>query len=187
MKIGRLFGRAIKVASVSIALVVTLATSPAMASTVSPVVQRDQASVVSVSMTLDCVNMTPKARTYADAHGLCASHSTAGGVSPMNVVPGNCGESWIYLVDKDNGYGSINYGFNSSQGNVIYRNLVVSYAGQRSGNVFPDAAWMNGYYFQTGQVRYMGYGWASVVLGGSVTLWWGGVCNILSPTSRAYL
>ncbi|MET3810945.1 hypothetical protein [Arthrobacter sp. UYEF3] len=162
--------------------------SPASAAETSPANQATSDVAVQVPMQLDCVNMTDKAREYADAHQLCPKAGKAGGVSPNIAVQDNCGWSWVYVQSTGvRGYASINYGFDSSLGPVAWRSLAVGYAGNEYYGGWNDEDWTWNHYYQTGQVRYVGLGGASATMGGSVTLAWGGVCSVGPVNGSGYV
>jgi hypothetical protein len=142
------------------------------------------AVAVRMPMKLDCTNMTAAVHTYAVAHGYCAEAAAASARTaiPDNRVHGNCGDSWIYITALGGGWARITYGFQSSQGVVVYRWLGVAvrnFNGHRSD--FLDASVM----FSTGYANNRnlrpGIGRVDVGLAGFVTLWWGGQCTILNP------
>lgn len=89
------------------------------------------AVIVTAPMTIDCGTMSAKAHRYAVAHGYCSSGSSS---SPDAVKTGNCGSSEIYIYTDYYtpalGWAEIKYGFASTLGTVVYRNLVVAYAGE---------------------------------------------------------
>ena len=162
MKARPLIRRAIFTASAVIALILAMAVSPAAASEVAPGNDNANDAYVSVPMQLDCVNMTDEAREYAREHNLCpAGKSRNDVVNPDGQATDTCGDAWMYVQYTGvRGYGSIDYGFNSSIGNVVYRNLAIGYAGSEYYGGWNDAGWMNDYFYTTGQVRYMGWGYA---------------------------
>ena len=186
MIFARFFRQSVKVVAVSVAILLGLATGPAMAAGADSV-PPGGGTLIQTGMTLDCVHMTAKARQYADAHALCpaagAAKAKSNTVVPMDINTGNCGDAWMWVNSTDvSGYGSFNYGFNSSQGNVVYRSLAIGYSGSYYSDGFNDGGWMNDYWYGTGRVIFVGPGQAYASLGGSVTLWWGGSCNII-PTN----
>lgn len=132
-------------------------------------------------MTLDCGTMSAKAHQYAVAHGYCAGGSR----SPDTVVTGNCGSSEIYIYTDystpDLGWADIKYGFASTKGTVIYRNLGVGYAGESDSGGFNDSSVMFSSSYTRTVSRYVGSGEAYASVGGTVTLWWGAQCTLLEP------
>lgn len=137
--------------------------------------------VVTAPMTLDCGTMSAKAHQYAVAHGYCAGGSR----SPDTVVTGNCGSSEIYIYTDystpDLGWADIKYGFASTKGTVIYRNLGVGYAGESDSGGFNDSSVMFSSSYTRTVSRYVGSGEAYASVGGTVTLWWGAQCTLLEP------
>ena len=145
---------------------------------------------IRVPMRLDCTNMTTRAHTYAVAHGYCAGATArTRTVRPSNRVYGDCGDSFIYITALGSGWAKITYGFDSSQGAVVYRWLGVAVrnanTGQRSD--FLDASWMFSSSYANNRNLRPGIGWVDVGLAGYVDLWWGGQCVILNPTDAAYV
>jgi hypothetical protein len=138
-------------------------------------------------MTLNCTTMTAQARAYALSHGYCPT--STGGATPNAVAYGNCGDSWIYIFDATGGYADIDYGFDSSLGAVTYRNLAVQYWGVDDSGGWPDQAWMaSSTYASARSGNYVGrYGEAWALEQGTVTLWWGGQCTLLSPEDSTYM
>jgi hypothetical protein len=142
-------------------------------------------NAVDVPMTLDCVNMTAKARAYAVAHEYCPSE---GGLA-NNTVYGNCGSSWIYIHPWGYaGEADVSYGFSSSKGTVIHRAL---YGYWDSTNGL-DGSWSNIAYmassrYSTSRNINAGRGTMYATVDGVVTLWWGGQCYLLSPYDRRYV
>ncbi|HLX48155.1 MAG TPA: hypothetical protein VKS82_07475 [Streptosporangiaceae bacterium] len=147
------------------------------------------AIAVRVPMSLDCTTMSTSAHRYAVAHGYCAGAAKASAPSPENRVYGDCGDSYIYITALGSGWAKVTYGFDSSQGAVVYRWLGVAVrnanTGQRSD--FLDASLMFGSSYANNRNLRPGIGWVDVGLAGYVDLWWGGQCTILNPTDAAYV
>lgn len=141
---------------------------------------------VHAAMRLDCTHMTAEAKAYADARGYCSASNTT--ISPNGVVYGNCGDSWIYIFDVTLGDVDIDYGFDSSLGTVVYRNLGIGFAGTANSGGWPDNGWMfSSSYYSSRQNIYVGYGEAYASLGGTVTLVWGGQCDLLNPSDATWV
>jgi hypothetical protein len=139
--------------------------------------------VENVPMTVDCTQGSASVQQYAVAHGLCPAG--AGVAQPDNLVRGNCGDSFLYMSNARSGNASFRYGFDSSQGHVIDRNLVVSWVNWTRGvhgNFHDSIAMWNTHYSHT-VAKYTQTGFVSGVLSGDVILWWGGICTISYPTS----
>jgi hypothetical protein len=138
---------------------------------------------VRVGMTLDCANMTSTAYRYAVDHSYCSgrSSSASSAATPDGNRHGSCGDSWIYVFGVGNGEISIEYGFLSSLGTVVYRSLTVIYSGTRGSGLFNNNGVMASSSFDAYRDVYVGAGSAGATLGGTVTLWWGAQCILLQP------
>ncbi len=114
-----------------------LQTTPAAADT-------DETIHVEATMTLDCVNLSPEAATYAQRHGYCPPKSNDGSTSsPVETVSGNCGTSWLYITQAASHMARITYGFRSTKGHVVHRFLIIHW--DTTGDLedtFPDTAFM---------------------------------------------
>lgn len=182
----RFQGRLLAAAVVSLALIGAFAT-PAVAAPaveVNAVATADGVpdGAVVVQATLDCDKFKGAVAKYAIDHGYCPAPSK-GGVTPQTVQTYNCGSSWIYAYNK--GYRGklwVSYGFSSTNGSVVYRNLTI---GTSSGIGWGDAAWMASTSYNT--ERFVGNfnvgSWQSASMSGSIVLVWGGTCSI--PTITA--
>lgn len=173
--------------SISITVAVTmvcgalaLTTSSASAATI----HSAGTHVVTATMRLDCDTMSAKARRYAVAHGYCPAPGTR---SPATTVSGDCGTSSIDIYNSGvSGTAIITYGFHSTRGTVVYRALVVGWAGQADADGWSDFNYMfSSSYNSGGDAVGTGVGEASATLSGTVTLWWGGKCTLLNPVSTA--
>jgi hypothetical protein len=140
--------------------------------------------VATVSMRLDCSDMSAKAHAYAVAHGYCPADGQGATVTPNNTVYGNCGYSWLYILNLGGGYADFLYGFHSTQGAVVYRSLHVSWYNWRyyRGGGWYDTGWMASSTYSTDRRVDTYAGYVTGGLSGWVQLWWGGKCSILNPT-----
>jgi hypothetical protein len=152
-----------------------------------------QATVVpaemTTEMTLDCVDMTPKARQYALSHGYCPKTVASGSVEPYNTVSGNCGSSWIYIYPWGYaGEANVKYGFSSSKGTVVHRYLN-GYWDSSNGldGAWTDSGFMASSSYSKTRTINAGRGWMYASLSGYVTLWWGGTCYLLVPSDERYV
>jgi hypothetical protein len=184
-------GRKRKAGAVSLAgigaIIGAIMLIPATAANAGPLAGRSSTGLrivgeAQAKMTLDCAALTGKVLQYAVKHDYC----TAGGngVAPQDTVSGNCGTSEVYIENDGNGYGVIIYGFASSQGTVVYRDLTIGWGGNLAEGIHDDNGWMysTSYYATTNEV-YPGAGPAYADMGGSVQLLWGATCYIAEPYS----
>jgi hypothetical protein len=141
-------------------------------------------TVVRVPMTLDCAKLAGSAASYAHEHGYCTSKQH--GITPDNAVVGDCGTSFIYLTNGGGGDGRFAYGFASSQGEVVYRGLTVTWVNwsrTNYGGSFPDNSFMASPNYSTLRVDYTASGYVTTNLSGYVVLWWGGTCDLEYPSA----
>ncbi|MBM6400448.1 hypothetical protein [Phycicoccus sonneratiae] len=147
--------------------------------------------VVEAPMYLDCGALRGQVRKYAVDHAYCpAAGRTSGDVTPQNTVYGNCGSSFIYIEDPNwtSSTARFRYGFSSSKGIVVSRNLAVGYSGARGPGGFSDSGFMaSTSYSHTSGERTTGSGYLYATLGGTVTLFWGASCTLLQPTDGEYI
>jgi hypothetical protein len=175
--------RSAGIASAVTALTLIGITTSASAATTAPAPVSTR--VVPAQLTLDCVNMTAQARQYAVAHHYCPA-AGAGTAMPYSTgyASGDCGTSFISIVDEGGGYARFSWGFSSSLGTVAYRGLGVNWLNERFGNFggWPDNKfmWSSGY---SSTPRTVGTGEGNVFgdVTGYVVLWWGGTCDLLAP------
>jgi hypothetical protein len=144
--------------------------------------------VKSAEMGLDCTNMTPEARAYADEHRLCDGARQLHEITPDGIAWGNCGISWIYVYPGSRGTARLTWGFWSIQGRVVRRNLVVSYYRPGHSWYFSDNGWMlSDWYQRTREVWVAAPTSVIAGLSGTVRLFWGGTCAVLHPTDSAWV
>jgi hypothetical protein len=144
---------------------------------------------MTTEMTLDCVDLTPKARQYALSHGYCPKTVASGSVEPYNTVSGNCGSSWIYIYPWGYaGEANVKYGFSSSKGTVVHRYLN-GYWDSSNGldGAWTDSGFMASSSYSKTRTINAGRGWMYASLSGYVTLWWGGTCYLLVPSDERYV
>ncbi len=109
---------------------------------------------VSAEAVLACDEFTGDVLAYAQEHGYCPTRSK-GGVTTQAVQTFNCGSAWIYGFNNGmRGRMYVSYGFNSTQGVVVYRNLTVGTDLAIGGG---DGAAMWNTYYDSGS-RYVGIG-----------------------------
>jgi hypothetical protein len=143
-----------------------------------------QTLVATVPMQLDCSRLSASAMQYATSHLYCMS---SGANAPNNEVGGNCGYSYLYMYNAHRGDARFHYGFHSTDGTVIDRNLTISWANWTHGVVgnFPDSIGMFNATYRNTVDKYTKSGFVTGVLYGDVFLWWGGICTLNDPTSSA--
>ncbi|HEV8557123.1 MAG TPA: hypothetical protein VGR06_12090 [Actinophytocola sp.] len=164
-------------------LAVLLASSLVSAGTVAAESARSEPVTVNGKMVLDCVHMTPETHKYAVENNYCTD-----GATPQNTVYGDCGYSFIYIYALGSLEAQVYYGFGSSLGAVVYRNLGVGWASTSglSGG-WNDSGVMASSTYATNRYINPGYGTTYVALGGDVVLWWGGTCTLLGPTDNRFI
>ena len=139
--------------------------------------------VVTVNMEVDCANITAEAEAYAIENdiNICG----LGEDTNRGTVTSNCGTSTILLNRIGGGRTlSVNYGFYSSLGDVIFRNLWVA-VGSGGGSVggWGDVSGMFHYVYNGARLQTFPSGMAYAQLGGTVNLWWGLTCVLGQPTA----
>ena len=140
-------------------------------------------TAISVPMTLDCVNMSAEARIYAEKHNYCMT-----GVSPHNRVYGDCGSSWVFVLDNGFSQAFFQWGYYSTAGAAVGRSLTISYQRDAGGGAsFGDFGTSFGAEYQGTSTRYTGAGWLNADMVGSILLFWGARCTLLRPTDRSYI
>jgi hypothetical protein len=140
-----------------------------------------------VPMVLDCDSLTGAAKKYAEEHNYCPSDR--GGVSPDNIVVGDCGSSWLFVTNLGAGQAAFDMGAASTVGAIAYAsyntgwiNWDTSVSGSVSGFDFP----YNTNWYRTRVVHTEpGYVYAS--MHGGVTLTWGGTCTFLNPNDSNFI
>ncbi|HMA45926.1 MAG TPA: hypothetical protein VKP11_01735 [Frankiaceae bacterium] len=150
-------------------------------------------ATITAKLVLDCTHMTPAAHRYAVAHRYCppgaqTGRSTGTRRSPDNTVPGDCGDSFIYLKNLGHGNAEFRYGFHSSLGIVVSRTLEVAWSNNLFGKYggWPDNSLMfSSSYTPDPRTVRTGQGDVQTGLTGSVRLIWGATCDLLIPTDEA--
>jgi len=144
-------------------------------------------TTVKQGLSLDCAAMSASVHSYAVAHGYCATNAiSSDGARPADQEDGTCGSSSIYIYnDDDGGQALFVWGFSSSDGSVIVRNLEISWSNwtQLYSGGYSDVDGMANANYVRSQLVNTGTGFVANGLSGSITLWWGGVCTIENPTS----
>lgn len=172
------------VVSLFLALVLSVAVTAAAAATPESSLGDSGVLVQTFPMVLDCEHMTESAHAYAVEHHLCDSHiGDYGQVAPNNTTGGDCGTATLTLAQ---GSGSGNARFfealSSTQGAIVRVHYTIVWnvnAGPyHSYSADPynfSTTWTNYDYFNTGSGHVVG------IMGGTVTLVWGGTCKIVDP------
>jgi hypothetical protein len=156
---------------------------PAMASTPHP----STGTLVTAPMTLDCVHMAPQVRAYADAHNYCPKGS---GVTPDNVVPGNCGWSSLFINGQGNGWITIKEAAYSYQGTIVSVTWNVNWYnwsihhGWYVGGFSWLPPWSNPWNHT--DYAWTNFGWITATMTGHVGLIWGGSCSFNIPSSSSW-
>ncbi|MBT2497593.1 hypothetical protein J7E25_00615 [Agromyces sp. ISL-38] len=162
--------------------------SPAYAEDTTP----EEAVVVTVPMTFDCSTLTPRGRAYAIANNLdvCGVLSQGGSkpgtVTPYNTVYGNCGSASVSISAYGSGKAYIWWEIESSTGPIITYNTTLYYAGAAGSFSRPYSGWWPGNSADDVAIPYLGSGWATTQLAGSVETLLAS-CVIGNPSSSAYL
>ena len=166
----------------------TLSGAPAFAAgsagTAGTAAQSAQASSSSEvgALVLDCKDLSPAAKRYAKAHDICQPNSPG----PADKRCGNCGCSYLDLFNRQRGYAGMLYGFKSTKGSVIHRNLHVGWINltQSSSGGWNDNHYMASSKYSADRHVDTHRGEVAGDLSGSVTLWWGAHCTLLNPVSH---
>ncbi len=166
--------------------VISVSASPANATTSSAATP--SVTTVSARMVLDCVHLTSKARAYAASHHYCGGATSKSHMSPYTIVSGACGSSRISIIHYPTvAQALILWGFDSTQGNVIFRNLTISWNNSTPGGArgsFGDTGPMLSTRWRNQRVVNSGAGTIFAALDGWILLWWGGTCAILHPVAH---
>lgn len=142
-------------------------------------------------MVLDCVNMSEEVRAYADERGYCDGNTPlidkgiiSIATTPVTVI-GSCGSATINQMNGPNpGQAQWGLGVQSSLGPLIRVNWWINWTNWSVGFGGNEAGTWGGFStsFGTNHFGTTAPGWVTSSLGGTVTLAWGGTCQILNPT-----
>lgn len=134
-------------------------------------------------MVPDCEGLTDEAREYAVANeiDICGILDPPGSVSTRDIRTGQCGSSAIFAYQAAGYSIQINYGFQSTVGNMALRALEVTWVGTAASDYNLDFAFMNAATYNGSYTEYAGRGYAAVELGGTATTVWGLICYLLGP------
>lgn len=139
-------------------------------------------------MNVGCdAQMTDRARQYAVEQGYCPEEAVD--ARPTNTVPGTCGTSFLFVFDESNGGdGTIRYGFNSSLGPIVSRNLSIGFAGVDNLGSFGDASLMFSSSYESARTVFFGAGGLGYAqMGGTATTSFGLPCTINLPADVTFI
>jgi hypothetical protein len=189
----RHFRRAVATAAIVALAMAGLSASASAATTSSHASVGGDVPVVHLEFTLDCAHMSVSARQYANAHHYCSA-ARAAGIRPdsTGTAAGTCGTSFITINDLRHGNAQFIWGFSSSLGAVIDRNLELSWVNETfKGKGFggwPDNSIMAGVNYSSSPMTVQtGEGDIFGDLGGSVVLWWGARCYLNNPVTTQHI
>jgi hypothetical protein len=138
-------------------------------------------------MVLLCDQMDAEALLYAHEHGLCLEGDSSGEqITPdYTELPGDCGTSYIDVVNMGGGNAVYHAGVRSSQGAIVIVDWYIEWVNWRTsgrGRLSGNQIGLSGDWEYWSPVTYTNTGFVAAYLGGTATLWWGGLCGILGPT-----
>lgn len=117
--------------------------------------------------------------------------TTLNRVTPEDRRYGDCGWSELYVDDADPNPGEAVFimAVSSSQGAIVQINWWVNWTNWSTRNTggFGRTDYLFSSYWSRVEYRTTGTGDVTATLAGVVTLWWGGMCNILYPSDDAYI
>lgn len=183
-------------ALLTVAAMAAAAVIPGTAAMAAPSVERHAPVPVQITAQM---HVTGIDAAVARAHGFVVRTNAAGkqyvarkgstGVSPNDVVSGDCGSSYMYLYPDGGDYTTAVTGFNVTGPAVSYgwNIVVVDDAGTAhhswGGGLAFDSSWSGSW---TSWHSVSGYSWAEVVSGWAV-LWDGDICTSLYPSDSTYV
>jgi hypothetical protein len=149
------------------------------------------AGAVKVRLSLNCTNMSAGAYHYAVEHNLCPA---ASGPGTQTLIWGNCGAAWAFIYDDVSGDGVVryNWGAFSTLGVIVHRSFLVDWtftpvgSGAIAAGTLADSGFWFSSYYEANATGAFGPGAASILLRGTATLVWGGVCEVLPPNPRDF-
>jgi len=141
-------------------------------------------TTISVPMTVECDKLSGKVLAEARKRNLCPS-SSAGGVTPENIVVGNCGTAYLFASNMGGGIAQFNMGAASTQGAIVavsYNTNWVNWNNNHTGSVSGTD-----YLFSTTWARTRlastGAGYVTATMSGQATLYWGLICSLNYPST----
>jgi hypothetical protein len=146
--------------------------------------------LVRATARLDCASLSPRGHQYAAAHHLCTTPT--GGTQPQSIVDNSCGSSWLWISNPLVGRTNITYGFDSTLGPIVHRELSVQVWFTHPNNsidnfTIPDFGFMLASRYQTVWGEQTGPGGAAAQLTGTVELAIGGYCFITLPFPKDFM
>jgi hypothetical protein len=166
--------------------------SPTLTLDATPHISGASVRRITVEARLKCDGMSAEAHAYAVDHKYCGANGDAG---TDNTKTGLCGTSWIDIFDDIpyDYYGRVEWGMNSFLGVMVYKNLYVNWTFSMANVPVPFIGSLpdTGLIFTPNYVNSgtaVSYPWPSLAtaqLVGTVTLIWGGECEILQPQAIA--
>jgi len=146
-----------------------------------------QTSIIStIPMTVACDKLAGKVLVEARKRNLCPS-SNSGGISPRNIVPGNCGTTYLFASNMGGGVAKFDMGAASTQGAIAsasYNTSWYNWNNYRSGAVSGTNYPLSSVWAKT-RVASTGAGYVTAVMTGQVVLVWGAICTFNNPSSAA--
>jgi hypothetical protein len=133
------------------------------------------------AMYLDCAALSASALELAGQRGLCRSYAD-GGVGTQDLRFDTCGWSWIFVYNEGGGTARFEYGFVTTLGTAVRRNLVISVITTGWGTGIGDSNWMFSASYSNAKRYHTGPGSVIGGLSGTVLLVTGFVCQLTNPT-----
>jgi hypothetical protein len=140
-------------------------------------------TVITVPMTVECDKLSGKVLAEARKRNLCPS-SSSGGISPHNIVPGNCGTAYLFASNMGAGIAQFNMGAASTQGAMVivsYSTSWVNWSSGSSGVVSGTNYPFSSVWTRT-RVASTGAGYVTATMSGQATLSWGLICGFMYPS-----
>jgi hypothetical protein len=177
------------VATITLSATLLLSGGVVHAQSLAPTTHTVGGKKVFAPLTLDCMHLSATQHTQAVQKGLCLSNRPG----PDNTVYGDCGDSWIYLIEPPNYYNKATaiYGADSTQGPIIQVSWTWNLSNwlgslnNWSGSAWPwNSSWSTSTTFDFSQ---WGSGFYTATLTG-LTVWTPlGPCWGLVPSDTEYL
>ena len=142
--------------------------------------------VVQGELFLDCASLDQEEWEYAVDNGYC--EEPEGDATPEDVRWGPCGYSYLYIYDEGYSQARWDYGYGSILGATISHDLEISWTNhdtQVSDTFWDDVRGFPTPAYSSFYERSTGRGEVTTSMMGTVTLAWGGNCQVEVPTARA--
>lgn len=143
-----------------------------------------QQTIVTVPMTVECDKLSGKVLAEARKRNLCPSPG-AGGITPDNIVPGNCGTAYLFASNMGAGIAQFNMGAASTQGAIVivsYNTSWTNWNNRRIGTVSGTDYLFSSVWTRT-RLASTGAGYVTAVMSGQATLYWGLICGFNYPST----